>query len=506
MSDASATVKAMSMILAIAPMIRLTRPVIDPRLVPGLFILWALFALDAIRQAFAGAPLIGQAILVLEALVGIAVLGWSLLFGHLRRVAARASGSDRTGALRVTAGLVLFILACALIAGVLGYLRLSRILTSEIIAGGIMALALYASVRVLGGIVAFALRVWPLRLLHMVQHHRDLLERRAHKLFVWIAVVIWAGRSLDYVGLLQPALALGSAILATNLERGSISISVADIIAFFLTVWIAYLLSALIRFVLKEDVYPRIGIQRGASYAASSLINYVILALGFVIALGVIGVSLTKMTVLAGAFGVGIGFGLQSVVNNFVSGLILLFERPIHVGDTVEVGDLLGEVRRIGIRASVVRTWHGSDIIVPNADLISKQVTNWTLSDRLRRIDLDVGINYSADPKEVISVLENVARKHPDILQSPPPQGLFTGYGDSSMNFELRAWTDKFDEWPRVKSDLAVALYDAAHAAGMSFPFPQREVRVLGYPGTEAPAAPSDGSPREAIDEGQDKK
>ena len=483
MSDASATVKAMSMILAIAPMIRLTRPVIDPRLIPGLFILWALFALDAIRQAFAGAPLIGQAILVLEALVGIAVLGWSLLFGHLRLVAARASGSGRTGVLRVTAGLVFFILACALIAGVLGYLRLSRILTSEIIAGGIMALALYASVRVLGGIVAFALRVWPLRLLHMVQHHRDLLERRAHKLFVWIAVVIWAGRSLNYVGLFEPAVALGSAILATNLERGSISISVADIIAFFLTVWIAYLLSALIRFVLKEDVYPRIGIQRGASYAASSLINYVILALGFVIALGVIGVSLTKMTVLAGAFGVGIGFGLQSVVNNFVSGLILLFERPIHVGDTVEVGDLLGEVRRIGIRASVVRTWHGSDIIVPNADLISKQVTNWTLSDRLRRIDLDVGINYSADPKEVISVLENVARKHPDILQSPPPQGLFTGYGDSSMNFELRAWTDKFDEWPRVKSDLAVALYDAAHAAGMSFPFPQREVRVLGYPG-----------------------
>ena len=266
LSEASPTIKAISMILSVAPMIRLTKPVIDPRLVPGLFILWALFTMDAVRQAFAGAPLIGQAILVFEALVGIAVLGWSFLFGHLRRVAARASGSDRTGALRGTAGLALFILACALIAVAFGYLRLSRILTSEIIAGGIMALALYASLRVLGGVVAFVFRVWPLRLLHMVQHHRDLLEQRAYKLFVWIAVVIWAGRSLDYVGLLQPALSLGSAILATSLERGSISISVADIIAFFFTVWIAYLLSAIIRFVLKEDVYPRIGIQRGASY------------------------------------------------------------------------------------------------------------------------------------------------------------------------------------------------------------------------------------------------
>jgi potassium-dependent mechanosensitive channel len=506
MSEASPTIKAISMILAIAPMIRLTGPLIDPWLIPSLFILWALFALDAIRQAFAGAPLIGQAILVFEALGGVGVLGWSLLFGNLRRVAARASGRDRTGALRLVAGLALFILACALIAGAFGYLRLSRILTSEIIAGGIMALALFASVRVFGGIVAFAFRVWPLRLLHMVQHHRDLLERRAHKLFVWIAVLTWAGRSLDYVGLLQPALSLGSAILAAKLERGSISISVADIIAFFLTVWIAYLLSAIIRFVLKEDVYPRIGIQRGASYAASSLINYVILALGFVVALGIIGVSLTRMTVLAGAFGVGIGFGLQSVVNNFVSGLILLFERPLHVGDTVEVGDLLGEVRRIGMRASVVRTWHGSDIIVPNADLISKQVTNWTLSDRLRRIDLDVGINYSAEPKEVISVLESVARKHPDILQSPPPQALFTGYGDSSINFELRAWTDKFDDWPRIRSDLAVALYDAAHEAGMSFPFPQREVRVLHDTGAEPTARAAEAALQDVIDKKQNQQ
>jgi potassium-dependent mechanosensitive channel len=184
----------------------------------------------------------------------------------------------------------------------------------------------------------------------------------------------------------------------------------------------------------------------------------------------------------------------------------LLFERPVHVGDTVEVGDLLGEVRRIGMRASVVRTWQGADIIVPNADLISKQVTNWTLSDRLRRIDLDVGVNYSAEPKEVINVLENVARKHPDILQSPRPQGLFTGYGDSTINFELRAWTDKFDEWPRIRSDLAVALYDAAHAAGMSFPFPQREVRVLHNPDARTTAPRADDVTPSPLSEGGHKE
>ena len=128
--------------------------------------------------------------------------------------------------------------------------------------------------------------------------------------------------------------------LAINLERGSISISLGDVLAFLLTVWVAYLLSAFIRFILQEDVYPRMRIAPGLSYAISSLLHYVILALGFVVGMGLLGVDLTQVTVLAGAFGVGIGFGLQSVVNNFVCGLILLFERPIHVGDIIEIGDL----------------------------------------------------------------------------------------------------------------------------------------------------------------------
>jgi small-conductance mechanosensitive channel len=184
------------------------------------------------------------------------------------------------------------------------------------------------------------------------------------------------------------------------------------------------------------------------------------------------------MTVLAGAFGVGIGFGLQSVVNNFVSGLILLFERPIHVGDTVQVGSLQGRVRRIGIRASIVRTMQGAEIIVPNAQLITEQVTNWTLSDQLRRLDLPVGVNYGAEPKKVIELLEAVARAHPKVLQEPAPRGLFMSYGDSSINFELRAWTEQTNS-VQVHSDLTVAIYDAINGAGMSFPFPQREVRVL---------------------------
>jgi small-conductance mechanosensitive channel len=169
---------------------------------------------------------------------------------------------------------------------------------------------------------------------------------------------------------------------------------------------------------------------------------------------------------------------LQSIVNNFVSGLILLFESPIQVGDAVQVGDLQGRVRQIGIRASIVRTWQGAEIIVPNANLITQEVTNWTLTDELRRLDLPVGVNYGAAPRKVIELLEGVARAHPNVLKQPPPFCLFMSYGDSSINFELRVWTE-YSKSLEVRSDLCIAIYDAIYAAGMSFPFPQREVRLL---------------------------
>ena len=268
-----------------------------------------------------------------------------------------------------------------------------------------------------------------------------------------------------------------------NLERGSISISLGDVLAFLLTVWAAYLLSVFIRFLLQEDVYPRTRITTGESYAISSLLHYVILALGLVVGMGVMGIDLSRLTVLAGAFGVGIGFGMQGVVNNFVCGLILLFERPIHVGDMIEIGELRGEVRRIGIRASIVRTRQGADIIVPNAQLVTDKVTNWTLSDKLRRFSLPVGVNYGAAPEQVIELLVKVARAHPRVLPKPGALRSLHELRRQLDQFRYRApGPDEYLQWRQVLSDLGVAVYDAVRAAGMTFPFPQSEVRVLHGP------------------------
>jgi potassium efflux system protein len=479
-SPTPARVKDVLSALALVPMIRLVRPVIGPRLVPGVFAAVMLYAVDLVRQTLGGAPLVEQVLLILESLAAIAVLGWLLHAERLRHTAGQAADGLHARAGMLLANAFIFCVFVGFLAATFGFTRLARLLTPAAVFGGVLGLSLYANVRVLSGAVAIALRTWPLQQLQMVRNHCDRLERWIYRVLVWTAAVVWVSRSLEYVGMLDPVLSVGSAILGAKLQRGSISISIGDILAFGLTVLTAFLLSAFIRFALQEEVYPRRGVSRGLSYAYSRLIHYVILAIGFLVGLGVLGMDLTKVSVLAGAFGVGIGFGLQQVVNNFVCGLILLFERPVHVGDVVEVGDLQGEVRRIGIRASTVHTYRGADIIVPNAQFITANVTNWTLSDQLRRIDLPVGVNYGAAPQQVIEVLESVARANPGVLQYPAPRALFIGYGDSSINFELRVWTDQFDKWRVIRSELASAVYDAVYRAGMSFPFPQREVRVLG--------------------------
>ena len=365
-------------------------------------------------------------------------------------------------------------------AALFGYVPLAWLLTSGILAVCVYAFGLYAFLRVLDGVVTLALNSWPLGSLQIVRRFHEIFERRTHRVFVWVGIGAWVIRSLASVGLVEPAFAFVTAVFGARLRVGSLSISVENVLAFVITMTVAYMLSAFIRFVLKEDIYQRIGVEQGLSYAISRLLHYTILGLGFVLAVAALGVSLTQVSILAGALGVGIGFGLQSVVNNFVSGLILLFERPIHVGDTIETGNLLAVVRRIGIRASTVRTKQGADIIVPNAQLITERVTNWTLSDRLRRIDLPVGLNYGIDPRKAIQLLEEVARRQSNVLQHPAPQCLLIDYGDSSINFQLRAWTDQFDDWQIISSDLASAVYDAVIEAGLQFPFPQREVRLIG--------------------------
>jgi potassium-dependent mechanosensitive channel len=467
-------------VLLLLPLLRIVRPMITPAFAPALYGLTALCLVDRVRAELAPmVPLADQAILLLEMLAAMVWLVW--LLGSMRL--SRKSADERSvleGLLARPATINLALANCAVsfIAAAFGTMRFARMLGGGLFVSAFLALVAYVVIQVADGLLAYALRVWPLQRLGMVEKHRGLLAHRAHRLFCWIMAGTWLAGTLDYIGLLDSALAIGQAAMAAELRRGAISLSLGDILVLVLTVWVAFLLSRFIRFVLDEDVYPRIGLTLGLSYMISSLLHYAILFLGFLLAIAALGVDLNKVTVLAGAFGVGLGFGLQGVVNNFVSGLIVLFERPISVGDVIQMGELGGEVRRIGIRSTTVRTAEGAEVIVPNASLVAEKVTNWTLSDQMRRIDVSVGVAYGNAPDKVLELLRGVAVAHPYVLKEPKPVAFFIGFGDSAMNFELRTWTNRFDQWVAIRSELSVALYEALRTAGIEIPFPQHEVRL----------------------------
>jgi small-conductance mechanosensitive channel len=216
-----------------------------------------------------------------------------------------------------------------------------------------------------------------------------------------------------------------------------------------------------LRFLLEEDVYHHLHLAAGIPYAISTMLHYVILLIGFFVALGALGIDLAKVTLLAGAFTVGIGFGLQNVINNFVSGLILLFERPIKIGDVIEVGGNAGEVTRIGIRASVIRTADGSEIIVPNGSFISGQVTNWTFSDRQRAVEVSVNVVGGTAPQPVVELLKSTAAAHPGVTKEPSPQVYVTNLSAGAVTFKIRAWTDRHEDWAQLRSDLSLAANEA---------------------------------------------
>jgi potassium efflux system protein len=191
----------------------------------------------------------------------------------------------------------------------------------------------------------------------------------------------------------------------------------------------------------------------------------------------------------AGLFvlGIGIGLGLQDLVKNFAAGLTLLFERRLHVGDVLEMPShgIFGHVRSIGMRASVVRSWNGAEIVVPNADLVASAITNWTLSDRLCRLEVPVGVAYGTDPERVVALLLDAVRSNDGLLKDPPPQALFKGFGESSLDFVVRAWTDQYEERLSLTSELALAVHRSLREAGITIPFPQRDL----HPASVSPAA-----------------
>lgn len=251
------------------------------------------------------------------------------------------------------------------------------------------------------------------------------------------------------------------------------------LVLLILSLFLLFYISSKIRKVLMKKIFPRYDLDVGVSQSMATIVRYVLIIIGLIIIFQTSGIDLSALGLLFGVLGVGIGFGLQSITNNFISGLIILFERPIKVGDRIEVDDLAGNIIDISSRATTIITNDNIVVIVPNSDFINSRVINWSHNNKQVRLNFPVGVSYNEDPEKIKKLLTEVAIANRGILSSPKPYILFEGFGDSSLNFLVMVWTSEYIDRPRIlKSELYYEIFAKFKEHNVEIPFPQRDIHL----------------------------
>ncbi|HWA93420.1 MAG TPA: mechanosensitive ion channel domain-containing protein [Terracidiphilus sp.] len=262
-------------------------------------------------------------------------------------------------------------------------------------------------------------------------------------------------------------------------DIGKQPLTTISLIKILLFVAILGIVSGYFKSFFEKKLLVHTGLEEGQRYAIARITSYLFFALGMVIGLESTGLDLSSLVVLGGALGLGVGLGLQTVVSNFVAGLILLLEQLVRVGDRIQVGDTYGDVVALKGRSTWIRTNDNVVIIVPNSDFIEKSVTNWTANDRQVRVNIPIGVSYGCNPVQVKEVLLRIAAANPDVMATPAPDVYFEEFGDSSLNFTLRVWTTTKVHIPLLlKSDLYFAIFEEFGKLGIEIPFPQRDLHL----------------------------
>jgi potassium efflux system protein len=461
-------------ILLLLPLLRLLPPLIDRAARPPLFALAGLYVFDSVRSFFLVIPVLDRLSFLFADLVGIAIALWVLRTARIRRLRAE---TPMPGYLVHACRLVVCLLGLSVIANILGYFDLARVLSTGTLYSVYAAFVFFGTVRALSILAEVLLDTDAAQSLSIVRRYGKLISRRISTTVKFAAVILWVNAFLNFFSIKNAVVEPVTSFFTAPIKEGRINFSLWDIIAFCLVLAAAIVISRWVRILLEEDVFPRTRLNRGIPMMITTTVYYAILLLGFFFALGMARVDINRFTLLAGALGVGVGFGLQNIVNNFISGLILLFERPMHPGDMVEVGGVSGVVKHIGIRSSTIATPDGADAIIPNATLISEKLMNWTRTDPWRRTDIRIGIAYGSDLQQAMQILLTVAASESSVLAEPAPAVVFQGFGESALNFELRVWTlvrSNVD----TRSQLSIAVLHALSEAGIEVPVPQRDLRL----------------------------
>ncbi len=465
-----------ALLLALVPVLRLLPAKVFTVLGPWPYIATGLYLLSQLSFIFVAVPLLHRIYLLTIGLLTLGSVLWLLLRRNDRGL--NAAMPRQLKIVRVFGWLAAAALATALVANLMGNVSLAEMLTDAVLTSGYLGLALYAGASVLNAIVALLLARRSLTRFNVVQRHAGPLLQAVGRLVNVAALVSWGVILLNEFRVYRPIAQWIRSVLTYPIAIGQISLTLGSVLLFLASLWVAFWLAKTIRVVLRDDVLPKMELPRGVGNSVSTLSYYSVLIAGIMVALAAAGFRVSELAFVVGALSVGIGFGLQDVVKNFVSGLILMFERPIQPGDVIEVSGTSGKVRNIGMRATTLATFDGADVVVPNGTLLSEKLINWTLSDTNRRMDVNVGVAYGSDPHRVLALLEEVAGATPGVTVEPAPAIVFVGFGASSLDFAIRAWTNNFSDWVETKSALTLRIHDALKEAGIEIPFPQHDLHL----------------------------
>ncbi|MCU0921205.1 MAG: mechanosensitive ion channel [Burkholderiaceae bacterium] len=412
---------------------------------PWAYLSAVFYLLNVVVSLLVGSPLLFRLLLLGINLLMLLTLAWHIL---------RARRSTEDGEIRFQAStwhtvavLACIVLAIAAAANVVGNISLSTMLVSATLDSSYVALALYASSKVV--LALFQVALAGPTAARLSARYSASLAPAVVNIGRSLLVVGWLLFTLQSFRIYRPVAAFVRTVLTHEFKLGELSLSLGSLASFALATWAAFWLAKTIRQVLAEDILPSLSLPRGVGNSVSSLSYYVVLFVGLLAALAAAGFQVGQLALVFGALGVGIGFGLQDVVRNFVAGMILMFERPLQRGDTVEVAGIVGQVREIGLRATVVTTFDGADVIVPNGLLLADKVVNWTLHGTRRRVELAISTTYAADPQRTMNLLLEIARGVRGVATSPEPSAIMTGLAPGELQFSIRAWTQDFTDWVR---------------------------------------------------------
>ena len=377
---------------------------------------------------------------------------------------------------------VIFNLALAmtgLASNLSGRVVLTYMAINSVFINTLSAMMFYVAIIMLNGIVVLGIDSPQVRKLNIFNLYGEQIKQWSILILNMLTVFYW------FVGFLRAfyidnyASELVISFFTYKFVIGTASFSLDIVLLFFAVIFGSFFLARFLQLILENDVLSRMPLSKGLPHTIAMSVRYTLVVSGFFLAFTSTGIPMDKFTLILGAFSVGVGFGLQKIFSNLVSGLILLFERPIQIGDTVQVGSLIGRVKSIDLRASNIHTFDGSEVIVPNEQLISNEVINWTLSDMKRRVKVPLSVSIESDPFLVQSLVMEILNNHPKILKDPKPLVYFILVGQSSLDFELLFWISEKGEGRSTKSDVLFGVFKKLKENNVKVPIPRRDINII---------------------------